>query len=110
MKLVNATKNISISSDFKLAVTFWDRLFGLLDKRNPRFLLFKTHFGLHTFFLENPIDLILLDNENKVIKTKTDLKPFRFFFYPPRYQTVIEMPEGTLEKSRAEIGDKISFE
>jgi uncharacterized protein len=110
MKLVNATRNKTLTDDLKEASSFWDRLFGLIDKRNPRSLLFKTRFGLHTFFLDQPIDLLVLNTKDVVVYQKSDLSPYRFFFYNPIHSQVVELPSGTLKATGTTINDKIFFE
>lgn len=106
MIVKNITRNTTISKDLKTASSFLDRLFGLLLKRNPRSLLFKTKFGIHTFFLSQSIDVLVLNDENAVIRGKT-IKPNQIFIYNPRYDTVIELPKGSLRKSKTKIGDKL---
>jgi uncharacterized membrane protein (UPF0127 family) len=106
----NLSKNIVISTKAKLADSFTDRFLGLLNPRNPRFLIFHTRFGLHTFFMKKSIDVALLNEDQTVIKIKTDLAPDRFFLYHPRYSTVIEMPSGSIKKYHLAINDKISIE
>ncbi len=93
----------------KSAHTFLERLFGLLNPKNPRIMVFHTHFGIHTFFMKTPIDVILLNDTNTVVKLKSFLKPNKFFLYHPQYSTVIEMPKGAIHKYRIKINDKISI-
>lgn len=92
----------------KIATSFFDRLLGLLNPNNPRFLIFRTRFGIHTFFMKKPIDILLLTDDYKVVKMKPNLAPFRIFIYNPKYSLVLEMPKGTIEKYRIRINDKIS--
>jgi uncharacterized membrane protein (UPF0127 family) len=106
----NVTRCTVISRNAKLAVSFADRLLGLLNPHNPRYLIFQTRFGIHTFFMNTPIDIILLDNQKKVVKTKIHLLPNKIFLYHPRYSRVIEMPKGTINKCHIRINDKISIE
>lgn len=108
MIVKNITRNSIISKDLKVATSFFDRLLGLLNKNNPRSLLFKTRFGIHTFFLKSPIDILILNNKNTVISTNT-IKPNQLFFYNPKYKTVIELPKGTIKKSKTQFGDKIAI-
>jgi uncharacterized membrane protein (UPF0127 family) len=110
MIIKNISKNIVISKNGAVAASFFDRLLGLLNPHNFRFLVFQTHFGIHTLFMKNNIDVILLDDQNKVVKMKINLKPNSLFVYYPKYSTVIEMPKGTIKKSQITINDKISFE
>lgn len=109
MKILNQTKNTLLSEDAKKATSFLDKLFGLLYKSNPRALIFKTNLGLHSFFLKEVIDIVVLDNKNQVRKIKRDLKPNRLFLWNPKYETVIELPGGSLKKSRTCLGDKLKI-
>jgi uncharacterized membrane protein (UPF0127 family) len=107
--LKNLSQKKIITKRAKLATSFIDRLFGLLNPRNPRFLIFYTRFGIHTFLMPSPIDVMLLDQNRKVAKLKIGLKPNHFFFYSPRHFVVIEMPQGTVSKFHIRLNDKISI-
>ena len=98
MILKNLTTGKIICNDLKIAQSFIDRLFGLLIKSNPRNMLFKTRFGIHTFLLKEPIDVIVLDNNFKVVKIKENLRPNRLFFWNPKYNRVIELSSNTIKK------------
>lgn len=106
MTLLNITRNTVLTLDLKEAKSFTDRLLGLLKKSNPGSLLFKTRFGLHTFCLKTPIDVIVLDNKLQVVKLKESLSPNKLFFWNPRYHLVIELLPGSLNKSHTKVGDK----
>lgn len=106
MILKNLTRKTVITNDFKITLSLVNRLIGLLDKQNPRSLLFYTRFGIHTFFIKSPIDVLVLNSNDVVIKLNT-VKPNRLFLYDPKYTTVIELPEGSIKKSRTHIGDKL---
>lgn len=110
MILKNITGNKLITSKAQKANTFWDQLLGLLNKHNSRFLIFNTRFGIHTFFMNTAIDVILLNGNNHVIKINKYLSPNRLFLYHPKYFTVIELPKGTIDKFDIKINDKISIE
>lgn len=109
MELINQSRNIIISKQAKIASSFFDRLFGLLNPNNPRYLILNTRFGIHTFFMNTPIDVILLDKHRKVVKMKENLSPNRLFLYWPQYSIVIEMPKNTIKKCQIDINDKISI-
>lgn len=109
MILKNKTQDIVITPNAYLATSFFDRLLGLLNPKLPRSIVFQTHFGLHTMFLKQSIDVLLLDNQYQIIKLKENLKPFSFFFYHPRYSIVIELPQGTIKKYHLRLNDKISL-
>lgn len=104
MTLKNLTKNTIVSSEIKVADSFLDQLFGLLKRQN-RALLFNTRFGIHTFGMYKKIDVLVLDSDLKVKKIKKDLLPNRLFFWNIKYNKLIELPEGTIAKSKTQIDD-----
>ena len=56
------------------------------------------------------IDVLWLDNQKKIIQIKKNLKPFTLFQrcqQPAQY--VIELPNGTINKTKTRVGDKIQF-
>ncbi len=108
MTLKNLTNNTTVTNDLKEATTLIDKSLGLLKKSNPRSLMFQTHFGIHTFLLKKPIDVVILDNKYKVVKTAT-VKPNRIFIYNPTYSIVVELVAGTIKRSKMQIGDKLGL-
>ena len=109
MIILNETKKTTISGAGKKVSSFLDKNLGLLKKSNPHSLLFKTRFGIHTFFLKESIDVVILDEGCKVVNIYENLKPNRIFFWNPIYDLVLELPKGTIRKSRTKAGDLIIF-
>ena len=108
MQINNISKNTVLSRDLKEAKSVFDKIFGLLIKTNPKSLIFETRFGIHTFFLKEPIDVLVLNSNQEVVKANT-IKPNSLFFYKPIFPTVIELPKNTIKKTRTEIGDKLEL-
>ena len=79
MIIKNQTKNTILAIDAKVAKFFVDQSLGLNRKSNPRSLVLHTHFGIHTFFLKEAIDVIVLDSKNRVVK----IKEIDYFFGTP---------------------------
>ena len=109
MEILNKSKNTALSIDAKLAKGFFDRVFGLLNKNNPRSMIFNTHFGIHTFGLPEPIDVLILDSSSRVVKLGKEIRPNNMFLYNPIHSVVIELPAGTIEKSNTRLNDKINL-
>lgn len=109
MIVKNQTKNSILATDTKVATSFLDQILGLHRKSNPRSLVFKTRFGIHTFFLKTSIDIIVLDSKNRVVKIKENLQPNRIFFWNPNYNTVIELPKDAISKSKTLLFDTLSL-
>jgi len=108
MILKNNTNKKIITRDLKIAESFIDNALGLLLKSNPRFMLFKTRYGIHTFFLKEDIDVIVLNHNNMVVKIKKSLKPNSIFFWNPKYTQVIELPKGKIDEFSISLKDSLA--
>jgi hypothetical protein len=86
-----------------------EKVQGLIGKEKPEPLMLRTHFGIHTFGLKFPIDVLILNDENTVVSIKKDLKPNRIFLWNPKYEKVIELPEGTIKKKKIKINMPIDI-
>jgi len=84
-----------------------DKSIGLIGKNRIEPVAFTTRWGIHTFGVRYPIDVLILDNSNRVVKRKKNLRPNRIFAWNPKYSQVIEFPEGTIEEKKIKIGEKI---
>ena len=102
--LVNKTKKTIISKElFKKGAL--GKIKGLIGEKKARGIILSTRFGIHTFFLQFSIDVIILDKDNRVVALKSDLKPNRIFAWNIKFDKVIELPNGCLKKSKTEAGD-----
>ena len=79
------------------ANNFKDRLLGLMFKKNINYgLLIKNCKSIHTFFMKENIDIILLDKNNKIIKINRNIKPNRIIMYNTNYKTnILELPKNS---------------
>lgn len=105
----NVTKGTIIAEKYKFAKTFSDNFLGLLNKNNPRCMVFKTRFGIHTFFMKESVDILVLNNKNQVVEIKKNLKPWRIYLWDPRFENIIELQKGSVKNSNSEVGDFINF-
>lgn len=81
------------------AKSFKEKAVGLLHSQKPTALLIKTRWGIHTFGMKYPIDVIILDSSHKVIQLSESLKPNRIYLWNPIYSTALELPEKTIRKN-----------
>jgi len=93
----------------KEAKSLKEKIQGLIGKDKPLALMLKTHFGIHTFGLKFPIDVLILDKENKVVAIKRNLKPNRIFLWNPIFNIVLELPSGTIERNTIKIHNIIDL-
>lgn len=94
----------------KEAKTAWEKSKGLLGTSKPYPLLLKTRWGIHTFGMKYPIDVVILDNSNRIVKLRPNLKPNRIFLWNPKYNTVLELPKDSIIKFHLNFGDHIEQE
>lgn len=87
-----------ITISVKEAKNLKDKMQGLIGKDIPQALLIKTHFGIHTFGLKFPIDVLILNKKNEVVAIKKKLQPKRIFIWNPMHEKVLELPSGMIEK------------
>lgn len=102
----NKTQKTIITKDFFKRSAF-GKIRGLIGEKTPQAIVLNTRFGIHTFLLQFPIDVVILDKNRKVVALKKGLKPNRIFFWNIRFDTAIELPSGCLKKSQTQVGDTI---
>jgi hypothetical protein len=100
----NKTRKTIISENY-LNKNALGKIKGLIGNKTPEAIILKTRFGIHTFLLRFPIDVIIIDKNNKVRKLKKKLAPNKVFFWNIKFDTVIELPGGAIEKSKTQTGD-----
>lgn len=106
--VLNLTKNSVVSEKTELKKGL-EKVLGLLTKTKPEAIALKTRFGIHTFFLKFPIDLIVLSKEKKVVFLKENIKPNRIVIWNIKYNLAIELPSGSIKKSNTKKGDILEF-
>jgi len=82
--------------DVDIADTFFKRLIGLMGKKNiQKGLLFKKTSSIHTFFMRENIDVLMLDKEKKILLVKKNLNKNKILIKKKAYYT-IELPINTI--------------
>lgn len=110
MKIINKTKNTTLSDKVIIADTPLTRLKGLLGKKefkNGEALIIKPCNSIHTFFMRFAIDVLFVGKDNRVIKVLQRLMPFRLTPVYFHSRLVIELPAGTLETTSTREGDTL---
>ncbi len=90
------------------ANSFKDKLIGLMFKKKKLDygLLLKNTNGIHTFFMFQNIDIILLDKNYKIIKTIENLKPCKIILPKKNVKHTLELPKYTIRKNYFNIDPK----
>lgn len=92
----------------KRAITFFQKLIGLMFQDQIQPLYFETRGGIHTCFVKQPI-IVLVLNKRGVVKYKKKLKPWHCFFWSPQYSRVLELPTSDKFQS-IQVGDHIKLQ
>jgi uncharacterized membrane protein (UPF0127 family) len=104
----NKTRNTVITKNF-LKKSCFGKLIGLINKKTPEAIVFNARFGIHTFFMKFPIDIIVCDKNNRIVFLKEDVKPYKIIFWNIKFDKVVELPAGSLLKSNTQRGDILEF-
>ena len=83
--------------DVDIANSFKKRLFGLMGKKNIKKGIFfpKTN-SIHTFFMKEAIDVIMIDKNNQVVYYQKNLPKNKIIIKRKAYHT-IELPSNSLK-------------
>ncbi|MBI3019267.1 MAG: DUF192 domain-containing protein [Deltaproteobacteria bacterium] len=95
------------------AHTPWARLKGLLGRPSlspNEALVLRPCNSIHTFFMRFPIDAIFMDASGKVLHLYPNLKPNRLTGVHWQAKEVIEVPPGTIEQWKIQVGDILKCE
>lgn len=108
---MNLTKNKVISRRPVFAKNLITRGRGMIGRDFSNFdaMVFESCKSIHTMFMTIKIDVMFADKENSIIKIKKGLTPWKPLIRCGKAFTVIELAEGTIEKTNTEIGDKIDL-
>lgn len=109
MNIINVTRHTRLAAQGKMALTFWSRLKGLLFTDffpAGEGILIKPCASIHTIGMSYAIDILFVDEADRVIKTVIGIKPYRFA-YCRGSSYVIEVPTGTVLNTGTKLGDEI---
>ncbi len=115
MKLVNRTQNSELAGDLEIAETFMSRSIGLLGRANlptghalwiqgSRLVSCNS---IHTMFMRFAIDAVFVDQKLIVRKVCHNLGPWRMTWPVVGANSVFELPAGTLNRGKTQIGDQL---
>ncbi len=113
MRAVNREQATELGGRIRRADTFWTRLRGLRGVRAlppGEGLWIIPCRGVHTRGMAFPIDVLFLDASGTVVSVEENLAPGRFAPIRWKARTVLELPAGTLRRSRTGVGDRIEFQ
>jgi uncharacterized membrane protein (UPF0127 family) len=112
LRVRNTTRQTEIGAGIEIADTAARRNKGLLGRTGlgpGEGLWIVPCEAVHTFAMKFSLDLIYLDRNRRVVKTRGDVGPGRISG-ALRAHSVIELPSGSIAASRTQPGDILEFE
>ena len=102
---------LSIGDDIVIADTWQMRTKGLIGRaklNHGEGLLIPNCKAIHTWFMRFAIDVVFMDKDYCVVKTISQLKPFRLAFGGRSAQHVLELPSDAINSMQFRIGDIVN--
>jgi uncharacterized membrane protein (UPF0127 family) len=110
--VINLSKKTWLATKVRKADNFLTRLVGLLKRTHlgpEEALWLMPSKGIHTIGMKFPIDVVFLTRDNHVVGLMSGLPPYRISAIHLRGYSVLELPNGTIKKSRTELGDQFEI-
>ena len=110
MFLLNKTQNTLLADQVEMADTLFPRCIGLLGRPSlskSNALILKPCRSIHMFFMRFAIDVVFVDKNDRVVGLVEEIKPFRMSAYFSKASYAIELPAGTIARTRTQLGDQI---
>jgi len=110
MKAIIKTSGAVLVDEVETAESLFARLKGLLGRsslQKGHALWLRPCNGIHTFGMRFPIDVVILDSEQRVIASISDLLPNKITKIYRRAASVLELPAGTLAGMSLDIGERV---
>ena len=114
MPVKNVTRNTIIASRSRIADSPLERAVGLMFSK-PTQSAMILRFGrekpisLHTYFVFFPIDIMFIDNRLRVVEIVSAMQQFTTYTAKSKASYVVELPAGTIKKTRTKAGDEVAF-
>ena len=114
MPIKNITTNRVIAVSSRLADSLLSRSMGLMfSKPEQAALVLKFDreelISLHMMFVFYPIDIIFVNKRKRVVDIKVNLRPFDTYVSGRKAMYAIEVPAGTVRRTKTGVGDEIVF-
>ena len=113
VRATNATRGTVVGECIRVAETGLTRIVGLLGEREllpGDGLLIVPSQSIHTWGMQFPIDIAVLDDDWNVIAIRRDMRPFRMTRMFWKAAAVLELPSGRLDSTSTFVGDTIEFD
>lgn len=95
-------------NNLKKCNTFFSKLRGLMFKKNIKDGIILKHCNsIHTFFMFDAIDIVMVDKKNNVLYLYENFKPWKIILPKKNVYSVYELPKGSIKKYNIKMHAKI---
>jgi uncharacterized membrane protein (UPF0127 family) len=112
-RIHDITRGTTVVEAASAAVTWWQRLIGLLGRRqlDPREgVLFPSCRSVHTCLMRTPIDVVVVDRAARVLRCYPGLRSWRIIRPLWRAWAILELSPGALQRAGVRFGDQLAIE
>jgi uncharacterized membrane protein (UPF0127 family) len=112
MPVINRSRKTWIVSKVKKADTLLTRMVGWIGRSriDPEAALWvKPCWGIHTFGMHFPVDVLFLARDGRVIEVVSNFPINRISPFVFRARSVLVVPAHSIKKSRTMVGDLIEI-
>ncbi|MGH9379455.1 MAG: DUF192 domain-containing protein [Thermoanaerobaculia bacterium] len=113
LRVHNRTRGTLLGDHIAVADGFWTRLRGLLGRdglEEGEGLLIAPSRGVHMFGMRFPLDVLLLDREQRVQAGFAGLAPGKATGMRKGVRYALELPSGTIAATGTHSGDTLEWE
>lgn len=108
--IINKTKNIRLSGQEIVCKNTFSQSLGLMfrKKKQNLIIVFKKEkkVSLHSFFVFYPLEILILDQNKKVVEINPRFRPFTFYTPEKKGQYVVELGKED-SKKKVFVGDEL---
>lgn len=83
------------------------KMIGMVGKTVAQPIFLQTRFGIHTFYMQFPIDVLILDQAGVIVKLRKVMEPNKIMVWHPKYYKVLEVAHGYIDYHQLRVGDRM---
>lgn len=113
MTIYNEATGTTLAISAEQATGFFQRGLGLIGKTSlpdGYALILDPCRSIHMAFMRIPLDVLHVDRSHRVVRVLEGIKPWRVGPIVRQGRYVIELPVGTIFRTRTKVGDQLRLD
>ena len=110
LRIENLTRSTTLVEQGRVADNFFTKFRGLMGVPHLPAgdgLLIAGCNSVHTHFMRMPIDILYIDNDNRVVDIDPNMGTWRICRTRKAASSVVELPSGTTARTNCTVGDQL---